>query len=168
MVDDFDIELEEAERQAKGQGEAVSGGPRPSGAKPAPPSSRPVPPGRASQQPRSAARPAGSEPVQAMSARKPGALARVGQWVTSTVGGLKLPRLDWSTIVYIFAGLLLFILLAQNWSPVRINFFGIHVDVPKAVAFVIDLGLGALALWLVQRHLLGRRASSESRGGEKA
>jgi uncharacterized integral membrane protein len=56
-------------------------------------------------------------------------------------------------------GILVFVLLAQNWSPVRLNFFGIHVDIPKAVAFVVNIGLGMLALWVLQRHLSGHKPS---------
>ncbi len=147
-ADDFDVELEKAEQQAK---KPVTP-PKPSPAR----SASVAEPGesKASQSP----------PPKAMSARRPGFFARAGDRLAHAVSRIHMPRLDATTILWGLLALIVFALLAENWSPVRINLFGVHVDVPKAVAFVVNLGLGMLLLWLIQRYQ--RRGAAKSEGGQ--
>ncbi|MBC7287022.1 MAG: hypothetical protein H5T86_03050 [Armatimonadetes bacterium] len=158
--DDFDIELDRAEEQVK---KPVAGA-RPSvGGAQAP---------RAASAQKDGASSAGASPAQqrppavAMSSRRPGPFARAGDSIGKAVGHLRLPRLDAVTILYGLLALIVLALLAENWSPVRINLFGLYVDVPKAVAFVVNLGLGMLLLWAIQRPRR-RRTGEATGGGEK-
>jgi len=159
-VDDFDVELEKAEQQAKRPLSQAQAAPR-SQTTPQPKQQTVPADKRPAGQPAQSKR---SQPqAQAMSARRPGVFARAGDKIAQAVGRIHLPRLDATTILYGLLALIVFALLAENWSPVRINLFGVHVDVPKAVAFVVNLGLGMLLLWLLQRNQ--RRSAAKSEGG---
>lgn len=172
MVDDFDAELEEAEKQARGAPESAKPSPTaPSPAAPEPAAQRPrpqtpaVPEPRAQSsaaavQPQTPAKPEAEkrQPARAMSARRPGPVAKVRETLAGSLGGVKSLRFSLNTLAWILLGLIVFALLAENWSPVRVNLFGIYVDIPKSMAFLVNLGLGALALWLVQRSISGRLA----------
>lgn len=159
-VDDFDIELEKAEQQAK---KPVTP-PKPAatsqtGQQQASDSGQAAAPAQESSGPRQ--RPA----AQAMSARRPGIFARAGDRLAQAFARVHLPRLDAVTILYGLLALIIFALLAENWSPVRINIFGVYIDVPKAVAFVVNLALGMLLLWIIQRYQ--RRSSAQAEGGRR-
>ncbi len=161
MADDFDRELEEAARQAQ----ARKSIPAPKAA----PDSQQASAGEKTEAPAGRAqRSEPSQPARAMSARKPGLFGRMAQSVSDSLAHLRMPRFEWATLGYILLGLLIFILLAQNWAPVRINIFGLYIDVPKAVAFVVNIGIGMLVLWLVQRWLSARRHQQARQGGRPA
>lgn len=159
MVDDFDAELEEAARQAQGG----ASGPKPASPTGARPASEPGSGGRAqpaevpgasqpaAEEPADAVQGVRPGPVRAMSARKPGPIGRRVEAISQSLSGLRLPRIDLATVAYGLVALIIFVLLAQNWAPVRVNVFGVYLDIPKAVAFLLSVGLGMLVLWLVQR-----------------
>jgi uncharacterized integral membrane protein len=96
-----------------------------------------------------------------MSARRPGPVARGAQRLGQALAQIHWPRLDAATILYLLLALIVFALLAENWSPVRVNLLGVYVDVPKAVAFVVNLGLGMLLLWALQRRRPRQPPASE-------
>ena len=93
-----------------------------------------------------------AEPAKVMAGRKPGVFAKVGSSVT---GGLAhFGRLNWSfrNFVILLAVLLVLVALGQNWQPVRIYLLGLRLELPKAVAFILDLALGGLLTWLWMRR----------------
>jgi len=174
VVDDFDVELEEAAQQARGGASAPKPAPS-TGARPAsaPGSGTPAkpasPPAEAPGEPEAAAKPAADQaegertgPARAMSARKPGLIGRWVEAISQSLSGLRLPRIDLATVAYGLVGLIVFVLLAQNWAPVRVNVFGVYIDIPKAVAFILSVGIGMLTLWLMQRSL-GERQGARRR-----
>jgi uncharacterized integral membrane protein len=93
-----------------------------------------------------------AEPAKVMSGRKPGALAKVGSSVTGHLAHFG--RLNWSfrNFVILLVALLILVVLGQNWEPVRIYLLGLKLELPKAVAFVVDLALGGLLAWLWMRR----------------
>lgn len=106
---------------------------------------------------------AAPDDAHAMSARKPGVVSRAKERLSDKVARLGRPQL---TVKNTLWGLLLVVvvaMLAENWSQVRLNFFGAYVDVPKPVAFVVDVGIGALVMWLIMR-----RKDGAVEGGEVA
>ena len=112
----------------------------------------------AKQRPQQAAQPKQSQKPKAvpMSARRPGPVKRVADRVSQSISRIH-PPTDARTIAIVLLILIVIALLAENWSPVRINLFGLYIDVPKAVAFVVNLALGMALLWLWQRHQARRR-----------
>lgn len=50
------------------------------------------------------------------------------------------------------AVLLVIVIFAENWAPVRFYCFGFALEVPKAVCFLLDVALGAVLMWLWQRR----------------
>lgn len=56
------------------------------------------------------------------------------------------------TFVIVLLALLVIVILAENWSPVRFYFLGLALELPKAVAFVIDVVIGAVLMWLILRR----------------
>ncbi len=97
-----------------------------------------------------------------MTARRPGPIGRVAERVGSAVSKIHAPRLDARTFLIGLLIVIAFILLAENWAPVRINILGLYIDVPKAVAFVVNVAIGMLILWLWQRHAAAARAPREA------
>ena len=115
------------------------------------------------------------EPVEeeapAKESKKPkaGLFSRLGQRITAPITE-RAQRASWDVLNWRLAVigavviLLLWLLLA-NLSPVRIVLWLWVVDVPKAVAFILDVALGALLMWLWLRHWSRRQAAKE---GEKS
>ncbi len=136
--DDFDIELEQAATEAKG--------------------------GAASAKPADEAAAEPSAETHAMSAKKPGVVDLAKGRLSDRVSRFGRPRL---TVVNALWGLLVVLaiaLLAENWSAVRVNFFGAYVDVPKPVAFLVDVLIGALIMWYVAL----RKPAAPAEDGEVA
>ncbi|MCD6351902.1 MAG: LapA family protein [Armatimonadetes bacterium] len=96
-----------------------------------------------------------------MSARKPGFFGRLAEQAGEALSGLKLPKMDINTISYGLLALIALALIIENWAPVRVNIFGFYADLPKALVFIVGMGLGALVLWWVQRYRLSRREAKE-------
>jgi uncharacterized integral membrane protein len=55
-------------------------------------------------------------------------------------------------------------LLLANLSPVRVLLWFWPVDVPKAIAFLVDVALGALLMWLWLRSRASRAAARAGEG----
>ena len=93
----------------------------------------------------------GGEPrARAAGARKPGVIGKTIEHTRSAVESIQLPRLDWKAFAW---GLLIIIVLAfiiRNWSPLRINFFGLYFDAPRAVVLIIMFVLGMMTAWLLE------------------
>lgn len=54
--------------------------------------------------------------------------------------------------------LLLALVVVENWPPMRLNLFGLHADIPKALVLLADFLAGFAVAWLVLRR-------SNARGG---
>lgn len=98
-------------------------------------------------------------PAKAMPTRKPGFFSRFGHSVARPVGTVS--RVGWNlrSFLLVLAVLVCLVLLAQNWAPVRFYFFGWAFELPKAIAFLIDVALGVVLTWLL---LVRSRSSVES------
>jgi len=60
----------------------------------------------------------------------------------------------------VLAALIVWLLLA-NLAPVRIVLFFWTVDIPKALAFILDVALGAVLMWLWLRPKAQRKPGEE-------
>lgn len=100
---------------------------------------------------------------------KAGFFSRLGQRITAPITEraqrASWDVLNWRLAVIGAAIILLVWLLLANLSPVRTVLWLWVVDVPKAVAFVLDVALGALLMWLWLRYWSRRQAAKE---GEKS
>ncbi len=106
---------------------------------------------------------AARRPARAAPARKPGLLARVSETASNRLSKLRPPTLDWRTFSYGLLALIGIILIARNWAPVRIDLFGWHPDMPKAIAFIFFFLLGVATAWLwVVRAERARAAAAEA------
>ena len=85
--------------------------------------------------------------ARAASARKPGFLGRTTDALSDRLSKLRPPTLDWRIFSYGLLALIALILIARNWALVRIDLFGWHPDVPKAIAFIFFFVLGLLTAW---------------------
>ena len=99
--------------------------------------------------------------------KKPGLLARIGQRLAGLV-----PRrlgddlLSYRNLAIGVIALLVIWLLAANGSPVRIVLWFWTVDVPKWIAFLVDVALGALLMWLWLRWRERGKAAAGGEGGQ--
>jgi len=134
--EDFDKELEEAASEAKGE----AGPAKPAAETPA------------------------ETPAHAMSMKKPGVVDRAKERLGDRVAKFGRPQLTLKTALWGLVVVIVIALLAENWSAVRINFFGAYVDVPKPVAFLVDVLIGALIMWF----LALRKPAAPVEGGEVA
>jgi len=98
--------------------------------------------------------------TRAASARKAGFLGRTTDALSDRLSKLRPPTLDWRIFSYGLLALIALILIARNWAPVRIDLFGWHPDLPKAIAFIFFFVLGLLAAWLWA--LRGQRARASA------
>lgn len=94
--------------------------------------------------------------ARAMSARKPGPMGRAAERVGGAIGGMRKPRFTFLTFLYLLCALIIFAFLVENWTPVRIDLFGVFIDIPKTVALIISLALGMAILKLWQEHRRNR------------
>jgi uncharacterized integral membrane protein len=67
--------------------------------------------------------------------------------------------------VLAIAGVLLLILVAQNFQEVDVDFLFIHTTTPLILALVLAGGLGALIGWALPHVRRSRRAERERDGG---
>ena len=98
--------------------------------------------------------------AQAVGARKPGLISRWGAGINQFFSRITLPQWNLRTFLYLLVALIILVLLARNWTLVRIDLFGWHFDAPKPVVFIISLILGAVLLRLWQVYV-GRRTAQE-------
>ena len=126
--DDLDLELDDEpvvrEKPAAAKPEATA-----APAKPAP----------------QAARPAAGATV---AGQRKGLLAGLSNSAAAVRGFAWSPR----TFVIGLLALLVIVILAENWAPVRFYFLGLALELPKAVAFVLDVAIGAALMWLLLRR----------------
>ncbi len=64
------------------------------------------------------------------------------------------------TFLSLLLALVVLVILAENWVPVRFYALGFSFDLPRTLTFVIDLAIGALLMWLWLRRP-GRDAGGE-------
>jgi hypothetical protein len=96
---------------------------------------------------------------------EPGFFARLLGKITAPFAALRFPGLlGPKAIAVVIAVALAVWLLAANAAPVRIVFFFWPVDMPKYVAFILDVALGGLLMWLWLRP----RAAKKPAEGEGA
>lgn len=97
--------------------------------------------------------------------RKPGFFARIGQRIKAPIAGrtqrARWDVLNWRLAVIGAVVVLLLWLLLANLSPVRIVLWLWVIDIPKAVAFILDVALGALLMWLWIRYRSGGKPATE-------
>ena len=75
-------------------------------------------------------------------------------------GEIKEPR-GWRFYLLATAGVLLLILVAQNFQQVEFDFLFIHSETPLIVAMLIAGALGALIGWALPHVSRSRRAERE-------
>ena len=112
-----------------------------------------------------AEQPVGTQPeqrpmAQAVPARKAGLIGRWIESVNQFFSRITLPEWTLRTFLYLLVALIILVLLARNWTLVRIDLFGWHFDAPKPVVFAVSLALGAVLLRLWQVYV-GRRGVEE-------
>lgn len=100
---------------------------------------------------------------------RPGLFARLGQRITAPITE-RAQRASWDVLNWrlaVIGGILILLvwLLLANLSPVRLVLWLWVVDIPKALAFVLDVALGALLMWLWMRQRSARKPAKE---GEKS
>ena len=81
---------------------------------------------------------------------RPGPIARLWQTCCAPFSRIKLPQWNLRNFAWILLGLLVIVLLASNWSPMRFYFFGLWLEVPKALSVLILLGTGFLVGWFTR------------------
>ena len=103
---------------------------------------------------------------EAVSARKPGVLSRAVASVNQFFSRISLPKWNLPTFLYLLVVLIILVLLACNWPPVRIDLLVWRFDAPKSVVFIINLiiGAGLLRLWQIyaRRHAVAQPAEQQS------
>ena len=141
MDDDIDLETEPINRPPKAAPAPKPPDP-PAQAKPAPP-----------DKPAAAAKPGAAAPAappKPLPARKRGPLGNITAAVGGRFEGLRPPPLNARTAVWGLLVLLVIVQLLANLAPVRLSILGFwHFDVPKALAFIVDvaIGVGLTLLW---------------------
>lgn len=97
--------------------------------------------------------------------RRPGFFTRLGQRITAPLAQLTSREILTWRLAFIGGGVLLLLwLLWCNRDPVRIVLWFWTIDMPKAIAFILDVALGALLMWLWMRT----RARHLAEGKEEA
>ena len=81
---------------------------------------------------------------------RPGPIARLWQTCCAPFSRIKLPQWNLRNFAWILLGLLVIVLLASNWSPMRFYFFGLWLEVPKALSVLVLLGAGFLVGWFTR------------------
>ncbi|MHB8996533.1 MAG: hypothetical protein ACYC63_14910 [Armatimonadota bacterium] len=92
-----------------------------------------------------AAAPAQPAVAKTVGTRPPGLAQRARDYV-------KHPQFNGRTFLTILIILIILVILAENWAPVRFYLFGIALELPKAIAFLLDVALGAILMWLWLRR----------------
>lgn len=81
---------------------------------------------------------------------RPGLIARLWQTCCAPFSRIKLPRWNLRNFAWILLGLLVIVMLASNWSPMRFYFLGLWLEVPKALSVLVLLGAGFLVGWFAR------------------
>lgn len=90
--------------------------------------------------------------AKAVAARLPGLASRVGASVSAPLSAVREHRWDLKTFLWGLLGLILLVLLIENWVPMRFYFLGLRFELPRALAFIVDMAIGGLILWLWLRR----------------
>ena len=111
--------------------------------------------------------PAAAEAAQqpeaaAVYARQPGLLQRLAVKANRLLSGLSLPQWNLRSFLYSLLVLILLVLLVRNWTAVRIDLFGWHLDMPKPVFFIVGFVLGAGLHWWWRIHTQRRAAGQQA------
>lgn len=105
---------------------------------------RPAKPAKPAPAPKATA-PAEPTPVKTVGTRPPGLAQRARDYVRH-------PQFNGRTFLTILIVLIILVILAENWAPVRFYLFGIALELPKAIAFLLDVAIGAALMWLWLRR----------------
>lgn len=65
-----------------------------------------------------------------------------------------LRRFHWNIRMFLWLLLILLVLviIAENWTPLRLYLFGLALELPKAIALLGAMAVGAVISWLWQRR----------------
>lgn len=88
---------------------------------------------------------AGPASAKAVGVKKPSLVARASAYV-------KHPQWNGRTFLGLLIFLIVVVLFAENISPVRFYFMGLALELPKSIAFILNVAIGALLMWLWQRR----------------
>ncbi len=93
-------------------------------------------------------------PARAVSARRPGWLARMGNKLAVRISRIDLPQWNWRNFLYGLAVLLVLILTGRNWVDVRLDLILWRFDIPKSIVIVacVLLGAGLMRAWDIYRQ----------------
>lgn len=148
--DDLDLELDAEDEQEPPRRR------RPAGAKPA--EGAQGQDAKAAETP--AEKPAAGVPV--VPAERRSFLGRILAPVTDFFSRIKPPAWNVRNFLIGLLALVLAVIVVENWPAMRLNFLGLHVDIPKAAVLVIVFALGFALAWTVCR----RRSEAAEAGGE--
>jgi len=84
------------------------------------------------------------EVAKAIPAVKPGPIARAIDAISAPLANIKLPTWDFRFFAWLLLVLIVVVFFWINWSPMRIYFFGLSVDIPKSLMIIILLVVGFL------------------------
>jgi hypothetical protein len=79
---------------------------------------------------------------------RPSFLSRILDTISAPFGRIHLPKWDLRLFGWVLLALVVLAFFVMNWAPMRLFFFGLSVDIPRALAIVILIGIGFLAGWL--------------------
>ena len=71
--------------------------------------------------------------------------------VKELCGHVHLPPWNVKTFLVGLVVLVVVLVVAENWPPMRLSLLGLHADVPKAVVLIVDFLLGFGVAWLMLR-----------------
>lgn len=98
---------------------------------------RPVKP-KAAPKPAAAEEPAKAKPAKVAGVPGPGLLERLRGYV-------RRPSLSGRTFLALLIALIALVLVIENWAPVRFYFLGLALELPKSIAFILNVAIGAAA-----------------------
>lgn len=80
------------------------------------------------------------KPAAAVGAKASGLLGRAKDYV-------KRPQFNGRTFLILLLALLAIVLLSENSGPVRFYLLGLALELPKSLAFLLHLAVGAALMW---------------------
>lgn len=115
--------------------------------------------GRRKPKPADASKAAAEEPaedapkqVAVVPAKKQGFFGRILAPVTDLLARIRVPQWNVRNFLIGLLALALVVVVVENWPAMRLNFIGLHADVPKAVVLILDFALGFVVAWLILRR----------------
>ena len=79
---------------------------------------------------------------------KPSLFSRAVAAITAPFERIRWPRWDLRLFGWGLLALVIIAFFAMNWTPMRLFFFGLSVDLPRALAIVLLLAIGFIVGWL--------------------